>query len=241
MMGFKGARLSADMGFFLMRQSDQRHGMPAPGRSELQDLGPERSTRHSMMEMIRQRVFQMTAICKNSDNTDFFRFDPARRLLLGNVQRLGAGRPALPRLKNHMLDNNQGLLAPGEAIPRSADAFIQRKEKYSLILKVGSTKNPAHDKRKGNSHKGHFGKTGFHPIIVFTGDGPAVEPRPGKVNSADAVLHFVKSSAERYRKRFKPFRLRGEAVFLLGPAPMSTASENCEKECATCHAQNQRN
>lgn len=60
-MDFQGAKLSSDTGFLLIRQLDQRHGVIAPMGGELEDHRSERHTKHSMVEMIRQRVYQMAA------------------------------------------------------------------------------------------------------------------------------------------------------------------------------------
>jgi hypothetical protein len=118
--------------------------------------------------------------------------DPGTAISLGKGKKLGAGQSALSRLENGYLGNPQGLKALDETILRSADALINKKDKYRFILDVDSTEDPAHGKQEGCEYNGHFGKNCFHPIVAFTGDGDclAAELRPGNVHSADGVLGF---------------------------------------------------
>ena len=99
-----------------------------------------------------------------------------------------------------------------------------------MVLDVDSTEDLAHGKQEGCSYNGHFGKTCFHPIVAFAGDGDclAAELRPGNVHSADGVLDFIRPLVERYRKRFKLFWFRGDAAFAL-----PRVYDYCEQERVT--------
>ena len=167
---------------------------------------------------------------KTATTPDFLRVDPALRLSLGKDQKFGAGQSALSRLETDILGNAQGLQTLDEAILRSTDALIKTKDKYRFVLDVDSTEDPAHGKQEGCVYNGHFGKTCFHPIVAFTGDGDclAAELRPGNVHSADGVLEFIKPLVERYWKRFQLFWFRGDAAFAL-----PDVYDYCEKEHVT--------
>ena len=136
----------------------------------------------------------------------------------------------MSRLENDILGNVQGLRALDEAILRSTNALIKTKDKYRLVLDVDSTEDSAYGKQEGCVYNGHFGKTCFHPIVVFTGAGDclAAELRPGNVHSPDGVLEFIQPLVERYRKRFQLFWFRGDAAFAL-----SDVYDYCEKEHVT--------
>lgn len=215
MMDFQGAKLSSDTGFLLMRELDQRHNVIAPMADVLEDTRSTSHTKHSLEQMIRQRVYQMTAGYEDCNDADYLRIDPALRLSLDKGKKPGAGQSALSRLENGYLGNPVGLKALDETILRSADALIKKKDKYRFILDVDSTEDPAHGKQEGCEYNGHFGKNCFHPIVAFTGDGDclAAELRPGNVHSADGVLDFIRPIVKRYRERFKLFWFRGDAAF----------------------------
>ena len=92
MMDFQGAKLSSDTGFFLMRELDQRHGVIAPMADALDDVRSASHTKHTLVQMIRQRVYQMAAGYEDCNDADFLRVDPALRLSLDKGKKLGAGR-----------------------------------------------------------------------------------------------------------------------------------------------------
>lgn len=213
-----------------MRELDQRHNVIAPMAEVLEDNRSAAHTKHSLVQVLRQRIYQMAASYEDCNDADFLRVDPALRLSLGKGKKYGAGQSALSRLENDIIGNAQGLAALDEAVLRGADALIKSKDKYRLVIDVDSTEDPAYGKQEGCVYNGHFGKTCFHPIVAFTGDGDclAAELRPGNVHSADGVLDFIKPLVARYRSRFKLFCFRGDAAFAL-----PDVYEYCEKEHVT--------
>jgi hypothetical protein len=230
MMDFQGAKLSQDTGFILMRELDQRHNVIAPMAEVLEDNRSATHAKHTLEQMIRQRVYQMTGGYEDCNDADYLRVDPAMRLSLGKGKKYAAGQSALSRLENDILGNVPGLSALDEAVLRAADALIRRKDKYRFILDVDSTEDPAHGKQEGCEYNGHFGKNCFHPIVAFTGEGDclAAELRPGNVHSADGVLDFIKPIVKRYREGFTLFWLRGDAAFA-----QPDVYEYCEREHLT--------
>ena len=149
MMIFQGAKLSSDTGFLLMRELGQRHNVIAPMADILEDTRSTSHTKHSLVQMIRQRVYQMTAGYEDCNDADYLHIDPALRLSLDKGKKQGAGQSALSRLENGYLGNPVGLKALDETILRSADALIKKKDKYRFILDVDSTEDPAHGKQEG--------------------------------------------------------------------------------------------
>ena len=75
--------------------------------------------------------------------------------------------------------------------------------------------DPAHGKQENVAFNGHFGKKYFHPLFAFASDGDCLGARlrPGNVHSAYGVVAFLDPIVRRYRSRFIPFWLRGDAAF----------------------------
>lgn len=214
-MDFQGATLSSDTGFLLLREIDERFGIIEAMGEALEDSRSPSRTKHSIVQMIRQRVYQMAAGYEDCNDADFLRVDPALRLSLDKDSDLGASQSMLSRLENDILGNAKGLKALDEAILRAADALIKKKWKYRFILDVDSTVDRTHGKQEGAEYNGHFRADCFHPIFVFTGEGDGLAGilRPGKVHSADGTLDLIKPLVDRYRKRFQLFWFRGDAAF----------------------------
>lgn len=216
-MDFQGGNLSSDTGFLPMREFDQRYGVIAPMADFLKDNRSAVHTKHALAQMIRQPVYQMAAGYEDCNDVDFLRVDPPLRLTMDKGHRYGTGQSALPRLENHVLGNAKGLMILNEAILRSANTLIIKRDKYHFIFDVDSTKDPAYGRQEDCVYNGHFGKTCFYPIVAFTGDVDclATELRPGHVHSADGVLNFIEPLVERYRARCRLFWFRDDAAFAI--------------------------
>ena len=230
MIDFQEATISSDTGFILLREVDERFKIIDPMKDCLEDLRSPAHTKHALVQIVRQRVYQMAAGYEDCNDADFLRVDPALRLALGKDHRFGASQSMLSRLENDVLGNAVGLEALNGALTRSTDALLKRKNKRRLIIDLDSTEDPAHGKQEGVAYNGHFAKNCFHPLMCFTSEGDCLgaKLRPGNVHSADGVLEFIKPIVERYRGWFKLFWVRGDAAFA-----NPETYEYCEEERIT--------
>jgi hypothetical protein len=214
-INFQGAQITSDTGFLLLREIDDHFRIIAPMEECLEDLRSSIHTKHSLIQMVQQRVYQIAAGYEDCNNADFLRIDPALRLALGKDHQAGASQSMLSRLENDVLGNAFGLEALDAALTRSTDALLRRKNKRRLIIDVDSTEDPVHGKQECVAYNGHFGKNCFHPLFCFTSDGDCLgaKLRPGNVHSADGALDFITRFVERYRSWFKLFWVRADAAF----------------------------
>ena len=90
MIDFQGAAISSDVGFLLMREIDERFRIIDPRKDCLEDLRLPSHTRHSMVQMVRKRLYQMAAGYEDCNDADFLRIDPALRLAIGKDHKVGA-------------------------------------------------------------------------------------------------------------------------------------------------------
>ena len=212
---FQGATISSNTGFIMLREVDERFRIIDPMKDCLEDLRSPAHTKHALVQMVRQRVYQMAAGYEDCNDADFLRIDPALRLALGKDHQKGASQSMLSRLENDVLGNAMGLEALEAALTRSTDTLLKRKNKKRLVIDLDSTEDPAHGKQEGVAYNGHFAKNCFHPLFCFTsgGDCLAAKLRPGNVHSADGTLEFIKPLVKRYRDWFKLFWLRADAAF----------------------------
>ena len=215
LIDFLGAKITSDVGFLTLREIDERFKVTAPMGLEVDDPRSSVHIRHSMVEMIRQRVYQIAAGYEDCLDADQLRIDPALRLALGKDHKACAGQSMMSKLENDFLGNGQGLMALEKALARSADALLRRKNKRRLIVDFDSTEDPAHGKQEKVVYNGHFKKNCFHPLFAFTSEGDclAAKLRPGNVHSADGTLDMFRPIVERYRSWFESFWFRGDAAF----------------------------
>ena len=215
MIDFQGAKITSDVGFLLMREIDDRFKIIAPMGDCLEDPRSSTHSKHSLVQMVRQRVYQIGAGYEDCNDADFLRKDPALRLALGKDHQAGAGQSMLSRLENDILGNEAGLQALEAALTRSTDKLLKRKNKKRLIIDLDSTEDPAHGEQEGVAYNGHFAKNCFHPLFCFTSEGDCLGGilRPGNVHSAAGALAFIRPIVERYRTWFILFWFRGDAAF----------------------------
>jgi hypothetical protein len=94
-----------------MREIDDRFRIIDPLQDCLEDLRSPNHTKHSLVQMVRQRVYQIAAGYEDCNDADFLRIDPALRLALGIDHQAGAGQSMLCRLVNDILGKGMGLEA----------------------------------------------------------------------------------------------------------------------------------
>lgn len=212
---FQGARISSDAGVLMLREIDERFHITAPMKDCLDDPRRASHLRHSYVDLIRQRVYQMAAGYEDCNDAAHLRIDPALRLALGKDEEYGASQSMLSRFENEVLGNENGLTALDEVLRRSIDALLRKKGRGRVILDLDSTEDPAHGRQEGVAYNGHFGKNCYHPLFCFTSDGDClgVKLREGNVHSADGALEMLAPIVEQHRCRFKRFWLRADAAF----------------------------
>jgi hypothetical protein len=129
MIDFQGAQITSDTGFLLLREIDDRFKIIAPMGDCLEDLRSSAHTRHSLIQMVLQRVCQIAAGYEYCNDADYLRVDPALRLAIGKDHQAAASQLMLSRLENNVLGNAVGLEALYGALTRVTDALLKRKNK----------------------------------------------------------------------------------------------------------------
>jgi hypothetical protein len=212
---FRGAKISSDAGVLMLREIDERFNITTPLGDCLDDPRRASHLRHTYVDLIRQRLYQMAAGYEDCNDANHLRIDPALRLALGKDEQYAASQSMLSRLENEILGNEKGLAALDETLQRSIDALLRKKAKSKLIIDLDSTEDPAHGKQEGVAYNGHFEKNCYHPLFCFTSEGDClgVKLREGNVHSADGALKMLVPIVERHRDRFKRFWLRADAAF----------------------------
>jgi hypothetical protein len=111
MIDFQRAKITTDTGFLVLREIDERFGILGPIESELEDTRSWAHSKHTHVQMARQRVYQIAAGDEDCNDADFLRIDPALRLAIGKGDEARAGQSRLSRLENEVLGTEAGLRA----------------------------------------------------------------------------------------------------------------------------------
>jgi len=213
-------QLSSDAGLLPLRQFDQRWSYTARMARCLFDPKPSRD--HSLLSMLRQRIFGILAGYEDCNDHDTLRDDPVFKLIADRLPEGNAlaSQPTLSRFEN--------LATPGvlqKLIDFLIDTGIERlKQKHggslpaSLTLDLDATDDPTHGHQQLTLFHGYFGQYQYFPLILSEPTSKHVFVawlRPGTVHAAvgadDDLMRVV--NALRKQRPDIAIHIRGDAGF----------------------------
>jgi hypothetical protein len=216
---FLGGRLTSDGGWSWVAEADAALGVTAALAAVLPDPRRRRG-RHSLAELLRQRVYQIAAGYADQDDADALRTDPLLKLVCGRLPETGhdlASQPTFSRLENAFSARDCYRLA--EALgavylaERERDGAPER-----IVLDLDGTDDPTHGEQEGSAYHGYFRQHMYHPLLVFDGEtGQIITAilRPGTAHAGHGALAILKRLVARLRARWPGvvIELRADAGF----------------------------
>jgi DDE family transposase len=228
---FDGGRLTSDGGLAWLAQTDTDLGLCAALAACVPEWrrGP---VRHALVELVKQRVYQIACGYEDQDDSDTLRSDPLLKLVCGRLPETGtdlASQPTMSRLENAV---------PARACYRMAVAlgelYIRERRTdgvpHTILLDFDSTDDPTHGEQEGSYYHGYYGTHMYHPLLVFDGDTGhliTVVLRPGNTHASRGAVAILKRIVRRLRAAWPgvTLELRADAGFAV-PA----VYEYCEAE-----------
>jgi len=169
LLDFQAGRLSSDAGLLLLKQLDGHLGLTHALASVLPDERDPKRTRHSVADLLRQRVFQIAAGYEDQDDSDTLRSDPIFKLLLGRLPETGAdlaSQPTMSRFENGV---------PRRALYRLSEVFVEQfirsygEAPQVIVLDFDDTADLAHGEQEQAQFNAHVGDSCFMPLHVYEG------------------------------------------------------------------------
>ena len=218
---FSGGQISSDAGLLPLRAFDQRHGLTRDLAKCLTDFREEERTRHSVLSLFRQRLYQIIAGYEDANDADRLRHDPAFQILAD--QPLGTplgSQPTLSRWENSPAPRD--LLHLQDAL---LDWFVkicgeQVRKRGEILLDVDSTDDPTHGQQQLSFFNGGYDQYMYHPLLIFeryTGCLLAARLRRGTAASHARIIPLLLRIVPRLQREFPKVRikLRADAGFAL--------------------------
>lgn len=169
LLDFQAGRLSSDAGLLLLGQVDGHLGLTHALASMLPDKRDPKRTRHSMIDLLRQRVFQIAGGYQDQDDSDSLRDDPILKLLLGRAPETGAALASQPTISR--FENGVG----PKTLYQMADVFVaQFIRSYAappevIVLDFDDTADLVHGQQEQARFNTHGGERCFMPLHVYEG------------------------------------------------------------------------
>ncbi len=230
-VAFDGGRLTSDGGLPWLAEVDAELGLCEALAGQVPEWrrGP---VQHSLLTLVRQRVYQIACGYEDQDDADTLRSDPLLKVVCGRLPETGAdlaSQPTLSRLENAPTaqDCYRMALALGEV-------YIAQRGKNGvpqhILLDVDSTDDPTHGNQEGSAYHGYYEQHMYHPLLVFDGEtGQLITAvlRHGTAHATHGGVAILKRIVGRLRQAWPEvaIELRADAGFAT-PA----VYEYCEAE-----------
>lgn len=157
-------RLSSDAGLLVVREFDDRLGLTERFAKVLDDLrvNPD----HSMLSMVRQRIYGILAGYEDQNDHDTLRYDPVFQLVCDRLPQEGeelAAQPTLSRFENSI--SIPSLFRLRELF---VDEFLNAFDEppSELTFDLDGFDDPAHGEQQLTLFHGYYKQNQYFPLII---------------------------------------------------------------------------
>lgn len=198
---FDGGRVTSDAGVLLLREVERRLQLIRRVAQVLRDRRHPGYTRHSIREMLSQRVFQIACGYEDADDADTLRTDPAMKMACDKLPEgeALASQPTLSRLENAVTRTDLYRIA--EVL---VDSFISsyRTSPVAILLDIDDTADTTHGHQQLALFNGYYDEFCYQPIHIYEGrSGKLITTilRPGKRPSGKEIVAILKRIVRKIR------------------------------------------
>ena len=196
---FDGGRLTSDGGWAWAEEADRALGLCAGLAAAVRDRRTRRG-RHTLLALLRQRIYQIVGGYEDQNDADHLRADPLLKLVCGRLP-FGepdlASQPTFSRLENALSATDCYRLAVA-----LGEVYLRERERGGpptrIVLDVDGTDDPCHGGQEGTAYHGYYRQRMYHPLLVFDGEtGQLVTAvlRPGAAHAGHGAKAILKRLA----------------------------------------------
>jgi len=211
-VNFNGGCITTDGGLLLIRETDKQLGLIKCLSKAIKDERHTGYVRHSVEQMLRQRVYGLAAGYEDVTDHDTLRKDLAFQIAVGKEREL-ASSSTLSRFENNI--DRSSLVAMSHAL---VEHFIQRHKQppKELILDFDPTDNEIYGQQENRAYHGYYKHYCFLPLHVFCGKHLLVSMlRPSNIDGAKYSGAILKLLVKRFRQVWPKVNIifRGDCAF----------------------------
>ncbi len=216
---FDGGRLTSDGGLVWLAKMDEELGLC----ERISEHVPEwrnRKGRHSLVSLIRQRIFQIACGYDDQNDSDTLREDPLLKMVCGSLPESGANLASQPTISR--LENAATRRCCHQIAQVLFEIYLTQREKDGaperVLLDFDSTDDPTHGEQEGSYYHGYYGQHIYHPLLVFDGQsGHLVTAllRAGNTHASNSSVAILKRMVSALRDRWPEVQIeiRADAGF----------------------------
>jgi hypothetical protein len=226
---FDGGRLTSDGGLCWLAKMDSEMGLS----QSISECVPEwrtRRGRHTLLALVKQRLYQIACGYEDQNDSNSLREDPLLKLVCGSMPESGAdlaSQPTICRLEN---------AANRRSCYRIAQTLFELylRERYKdgaapkkILLDFDSTDDPTHGDQEGSYYHGYYEQHMYHPLLVFDGEsGHLITAilRAGNTHASRSAVAILERIVARLRREWPEVEIEMRAdeggCWLRGARPL---------------------
>jgi hypothetical protein len=227
---FQGGEITSDAGLLLIRQADDALRLSSGLGGCIEDRRDSRYADHGMVELLRQRLYQVVAGYEDCNDANLLRRDPALKAACDRLLSDDhlASQPTLSRLENSI--TSKDLYRIGEHF---VELYIRRNRKRKpkrIVLDLDGTDDPTYGNQQLTFFHGYYDQYMYHPLVIYdadTGELITAVLRAGNRHASYGAVTILKRIVPRLKRAFPRAEIiiRGDAGFAV-----PGLYEYCEQE-----------
>lgn len=214
---FDAEASSSDGGAVLLATVDRRIGVTATLASALVDDRQCGKVRHTMLDLVRQRVFGIALGMADCNDAERAAADPVMKMICGRSPVGGAdlaSQPTLSRFEN--APTAEELVAMQRAFERSRLDVLCRRHRgvRRVVIDMDATDDPTHGSQQYALFNGFYGTWCYLPLVAFVsfeGDPEqyvvSARLRPGNAKCYRGAMPIVRRIVQGVRRRMVGVRI----------------------------------
>ena len=195
LLDFDGGQISSDGGLLLLREVEQQIGLITSLAEVIYDPRDARYVKHTIIDLMMQRVSQIAAGYEDADDCDDLRCDPIIKMCAGRSPETDddlASQPTMSRFENSITRTY---------LYRLAQVFLDNfmasyeNEPNLIVLDFDDTEDKIHGDQQLALFNKYFDEYCFMPLHVYEGlSGKLITTilKPGKRSNGKTMLAIIK-------------------------------------------------
>lgn len=201
---FTGGDVTSDGGSILLRQVDRKIGLIKQVSNKLPDSRRQDRCKHSLVSMLRQRVYGIALGYEDLNDHQTLRKDLGFQTAVDRENNLSSA-PTLCRLENRA-DRDTVWAIHQVMVEQFIASF--KYPPQELILDFDSTDDAVYGKQEGRFFHGYYDHYCFLPLYVFCGEQLLVSYlRPSKIDGAKHAWAILRLLVKRLRQAWPKVKI----------------------------------
>lgn len=200
---FNGGEVSSDAGVLFLREVENRIGLISKMTDSLRDRRHPGYVKHQLLELLKQRVFQIACGYEDGNDSNELREDPIMKMAcerLPDDEMALASQPTISRFENGI--SRTDLYRIAEVF---VEVFIQSYSEppEGIILDIDDTDDLTHGHQQLTLFNAYHGDYCYMPIHIYEGQsGKLITTvlRPGKRPTGKQVVSILKRVVRKIRQ-----------------------------------------